>query len=72
MSNMSYCRFENTLNDLRDCRKALQELFESEDKQLSEYESDAAMALIEECESIMQLVADTTDYETCFTKRSPK
>jgi hypothetical protein len=24
MSNMSYCRFENTLNDLRECFEALQ------------------------------------------------
>ena len=23
MSNMSYCRFENTLNDMRDCLNAL-------------------------------------------------
>lgn len=23
MSNMSYCRFRNTLNDLRDCYEAL-------------------------------------------------
>lgn len=26
MSNMSYCRFQNTLNDLRDCVSALEEL----------------------------------------------
>jgi len=35
MSNMSYCRFENTLNDLRDCQDALangNELSESEEK----------------------------------------
>ena len=25
MSNMSYCRFENTLSDLRDCLNALKE-----------------------------------------------
>ena len=25
MSNMSYCRFENTYGDLRDCVKALKE-----------------------------------------------
>jgi hypothetical protein len=25
MSNMSYCRFENTSNDLRDCLEAMQE-----------------------------------------------
>jgi len=26
MSNMSYCRFENTSRDLRDCVEALEEL----------------------------------------------
>ena len=25
MSNMSYCRFENTLNDMVDCLRALEE-----------------------------------------------
>ena len=26
MSNMSYCRFENTLNSLRDCERAMGQL----------------------------------------------
>ena len=30
MSNMSYCRFENTSNDLRDCLEAMQELINNE------------------------------------------
>jgi len=25
MANMSYCRFENTLNDMRECREAMYE-----------------------------------------------
>jgi hypothetical protein len=25
MANMSYCRFENTLSDLRDCQEALED-----------------------------------------------
>lgn len=29
MSNMSYCRFENTSNDLRDCLEAMQELIDN-------------------------------------------
>jgi hypothetical protein len=34
MSNMSYCRFNNTLSDLRDCFKALknEEIESSEEK----------------------------------------
>lgn len=30
MSNMSYCRFENTSRDLRDCLEAMQELINNE------------------------------------------
>ena len=36
MSNMSYCRFENTLKDLRDCADALY------DKGLTDYYEDAS------------------------------
>ena len=38
MANMSYCRFENTANDLRDCVRALEE----GDLPTSGYEKDAA------------------------------
>ena len=30
MSNMSYCRFENTLDDLRDCYDSLDDELDSE------------------------------------------
>jgi hypothetical protein len=43
MSNMSYCRFENTLNDLRDCIAALRE--EGMGTIESESERSAAEAL---------------------------
>ena len=36
MGNMSYCRFENTLADMRDCLHALQNGLDAEE--LSEYE----------------------------------
>ena len=36
---MSYCRFENTLADMRDCLNALQNGLDAEE--LSEYEIDA-------------------------------
>ena len=39
MGNMSYCRFENTLADMRDCLYALQDGLDVEE--LSEYEIDA-------------------------------
>ena len=39
MGNMSYCRFENTLADMRDCLHALENGLDAEE--LSEYESRA-------------------------------
>ena len=39
MGNMSYCRFENTLADMRDCLYALQDGLDVEE--LSEYEINA-------------------------------
>jgi hypothetical protein len=42
---MSYCRFQNTLNDLYDCEENLHE-------DLSEEESSARKELIELCQRI--------------------
>jgi len=44
MSNMSYCRFQNTLSDLEDCLQALQE---EGIENLSPDEKRAALRLIE-------------------------
>jgi hypothetical protein len=46
MSNMSYCRFENTLADLKDCAENLEE-------ELSEREHKARKKLIETCKDIV-------------------
>ena len=51
MSNMSYCRFENTLGDLKDCRDALEE--EGIDG-LSESELKAYKKLVEVCREIVE------------------
>lgn len=51
MSNMSYCRFQNTLADLEDCEKALCELIDSA-KELSKEELWAARALVDVCIAI--------------------
>lgn len=55
MSNMSYCRFQNTLQDLRDCKGALDE-GDGEDHDpadldgtLSEEETSAKKRLISVC-----------------------
>ena len=49
MSNLSYCRFENTLADLRDCESALGETG------LSRSEQQARDDLIELCADIAEL-----------------
>ncbi len=52
MSNMSYCRFENTANDLADCVSAI-ERGETED--LSSYELNGLTRILEMAEDIMQM-----------------
>lgn len=44
MSNMSYCRFQNTVGDLQDCADAL-----FDEKTISEDESRAKDRLIQLC-----------------------
>ena len=48
MANMSYCRFENTLNDLRDCYRHLN------DEDLSKAEEGARYNLVELCRQILE------------------
>lgn len=50
MPNMTYCRFQNTLADLRDCYDAMDE------EELSEEEQKARQRLISLCSDI------TSDY----------
>jgi hypothetical protein len=51
MSNMSYVMFENTLRDLRECKKKLYEI-SGNLEQLSETEREAAQDLIYLCTQI--------------------
>ena len=48
--NMSYCRFENTANDLKDCYDAMNDGTE----ELSEYEDKALKRLIRLCRKIVE------------------
>lgn len=48
MSNMSYCRFRNTLNDMFDCKKNIGEALESLD------EARARVRLIKMCKEISE------------------
>lgn len=51
MSNMSYCRFQNTLRDLKDCLDALCDI-DGNLSELSKEEAQAADSLILVCEEI--------------------
>ena len=51
MSNMSHCRFENTLDDLLDCRDALSDMDDYE-KELSQDEAKAAKSLLRLCREL--------------------
>jgi hypothetical protein len=53
MGNMSYCRFQNTFTDLRDCQVALEEIDNDLDE-LSPDEKRYAKRLIEICREISQ------------------
>jgi len=56
MANMSYCRFQNTLKDLRDC------YYNIEDTSLSGEEFLAREQLLELCKSITEEFGDM-DFE---------
>lgn len=51
MSNMSYCRFQNTYDDLVDCMDALDEI-EGDVEALKDNEKWAAKKLIDVCRLI--------------------
>jgi len=50
MANMSYCRFENTARDLRDCVYAIENGEHTDD--LSSYEKDGLEELLSLCEQL--------------------
>ena len=52
MSNMSYCRFENTLRDLQDCVWSLED---GEADDISGIELNSAMSMLEACQEFIDL-----------------
>lgn len=54
MPNMSYCRFANTLADLRDCANALHESRLGGDELTSQGEHEARAELIALCAKIAE------------------
>lgn len=55
MPNMSYCRFENTLDDLDDCRGEMTHCDSIEDMDLSPTELSALKQMVECCSEIVEM-----------------
>ena len=55
MSNMSYCRFENTSRDLNDCIEAIEN---GEINELNEYEIEAIKTMQYQAKCILELKDD--------------
>ena len=62
MSNMRYCRFQNTLTDLQDCMDALYDL-DGDLSEISGAEKRAAKSLIELCNEIVVSYGHVVDQE---------
>lgn len=54
MSNMSYCRFENTSIDLRDCVGAMEEVDKIGDLDLSQYEMSACKRMAQLAQEFLE------------------
>lgn len=64
MANMSYCRFENTANDLQDCIETMFDANDLPGLDLSRYEAAALERMVEQCREFLaqheRLAAATT------------
>ena len=66
MSNMSYCRFQNTSNDLQDCIDSLDNFDASEEEglsSLSENERRAAEDMYQQCETYIRIFEEAEEEE---------
>ena len=55
MSNMSYCRFENTLEDLDDCRGEMTHCNSLKDMDLTARELSSLEMMVECCSEIVEM-----------------
>jgi len=68
MSNMSYCRFQNTSNDLRDCVDAMEEAYDLPEMDLSREELQSMKWMRELCERFLEnserlMNAESVDFD---------
>lgn len=74
MSNMSYCRFQNTSNDLQDCIDALdnyvEDTLEDEDglTNLSKNEKRAAEDMRQQCETYIRIFDEAEEAKEEYEK----
>jgi hypothetical protein len=61
MGNMTYCRFENTLQELQDCKEALDEGALNDVMNMSGSEREAMFKLIELCQEISDEYGEVND-----------
>lgn len=60
MANMSYCRFQNTLIDFRDCANTINAMIDGDAEPVSDYELRAAKSLIDEAYTLLLTMCDAT------------
>jgi hypothetical protein len=53
MANMSYCRFQNTAQDLRDCVTVVEEAYDLDDLDLSNDETYAMQRMRNLCQDFL-------------------
>ena len=58
MSNMSYCRFRNTNQDLTDCAETIKEAGSLIDLDLSREEFNAMIDMLATCRDLMERYSD--------------
>ena len=70
MSNMSYCRFQNTLYDLQDCVNAI-EMGESTGEDISSSELSALMEMRDLCDYFVENLSEEINeiYETFYKNK---
>ena len=68
MANMSYCMFENTSNDLRQCVDAMEEAYDMAELDLSRTELSSMKYMRQLCERFLEQAdrleaAETVDFD---------